>query len=159
MFNDPDGLLIGLVLASADPSQGGQAAPSAGSGEAVTWFEILGSDAVRTQRFYSELFGWTIDNSVFPGYAIANTGGHGIGGGVGGGVGSRWAIVYAAVADLDRTLDRAEELGGSRVVDAEVCALKLASREAQYGSADDIAMAAIRDPAGNLLGLSQKNAR
>src|SRR6266436_4046646 len=57
MFNDPDGLLVGLVKAAAGPSDGGEAAPSAGSGEAVTWFEILGSDAARTQRFYSELFG------------------------------------------------------------------------------------------------------
>ncbi len=156
MFNDPDGLLIGLVKASAGPSEGGEAAPSAGMGEAVTWFEILGSDPARTQRFYADLFGWTIDNTAFPGYATANTGGRGIQGGVGGGVGSVWAIVYAGVADLDQALDLAEQLGGSRVVDAEVTALKLASRKALYGSADDIEMAAIRDPAGNLLGIHQK---
>jgi predicted enzyme related to lactoylglutathione lyase len=159
MFNDPDGLLIGLVKAPAEPSEGGEAAPSAGSGEAVTWFEILGPDAARTQQFYSELFGWTIDNTVFPGYATAKTGtSRGIMGGVGGGVGSAWAIIYAAVSDLDEILDRVIELGGSRVNDQEVSALKLASRKALYGSADDIAMAVIRDPAGNPLGLFQKKA-
>ena len=160
MFSDPDGLLIGLVLAPAERSQGGQPAPSAGPGEAVTWFEILGSDAAATQRFYSELFGWTIDSSGFPGYATASTGtGRGISGGVGGGLGTRWAIIYAAVPDLDQALDRAVSLGGSRVDDQEVNALKLASRKALYGTADDIAMAAIRDPAGNLLGLHQKFTR
>jgi len=158
MFNDPDGLLIGLVRASDEPSES-EAAPSAGEGEAVTWFEILGADPARTQRFYTSLFGWTIDTTAFPRYATAITGGKGIQGGIGGGVSSRWAIVYAGVADLDETLDRAEELGGSRVIDAEVSELKLASRQALYGSADDIKMAAIADPAGNLLGLRQKSVR
>ncbi len=59
MFGDPDGLLVGLVRAPAGPSQGDEPAPSAGSGEAVTWFEVMGSDAARTQRFYADLFGWT----------------------------------------------------------------------------------------------------
>jgi uncharacterized protein len=154
MFNDPDGLLIGLLKAPAEPLDGG--VPSTGEGEPVTWFEILGSDPVRTQRFYADLFGWTVDNTTFAGYATANTGGRGIWGGIGGGVSTRWAIVYARVADLDQTLDLAEQLGGSRVVDAELSALKLASRKALYGTADDIKMAAIRDPAGNPLGIHQK---
>jgi uncharacterized protein len=160
MFNDPDGLLIGIVQAPADASEGSQPAPSAGSGEAVTWFEILGPDAARTHQFYSELFGWTIDDMAFPGYATAKTGtSRGIMGGVGGGVGSAWAIVYAAVTDLDQILDRVIKLGGSRAADQEVSALKLASRKALYGSSDDIKMAVIRDPAGNLLGLFEKTSK
>jgi uncharacterized protein len=150
MFSDPDGLLVGLMRSPGQP-------PSAGPGQAVTWFEILGSDAERSQRFYAELFGWTVDIDEYPGYRTADTGTErGISGGIGGGVGSRWAIVYAAVPALDQTLDRARQLGGSRVDDAEVSALKLAARTALYGAADDIAMAVIRDPAGNLLGLSEK---
>ena len=40
MFNDPDGLLIGLVK-SAGPSAGEQPpGPSAGAGEPVDWFEV-----------------------------------------------------------------------------------------------------------------------
>ena len=50
MFNDPDGLLIGLVRAPAEPAQGDGAALSAGPGAPVTWFEVMGSDAARTQR-------------------------------------------------------------------------------------------------------------
>ncbi|HET7018262.1 MAG TPA: VOC family protein [Streptosporangiaceae bacterium] len=160
MFNDPDELLIGLVQAPADAAQSDQPAPSAGSGEAITWFEILGSDAIRTQQFYSELFGWTIDSAAFPGYVTAMTGAdRGIQGGVGGGLEARWAIIYAAVRDLGKMLDRAVSLGGSRVNDQEVSALKLASRKALYGSSDDIQMAVIRDPAGNLLGLREKSAK
>src|SRR5215467_749185 len=44
MFNDPDGLLVGLVKA-AEPGQEGGPGPSSGSGEAVDWFEVLGSAA------------------------------------------------------------------------------------------------------------------
>jgi predicted enzyme related to lactoylglutathione lyase len=74
MFNDPDGLLVGLVRAAADPAQGDGPAPSAGSGVPVTWFEVMGSDAARTQQFYADLFGWTVDGPAFPGYATADTG-------------------------------------------------------------------------------------
>jgi uncharacterized protein len=159
MFNDPDGLLVGLVRAPAEPSPGGEPAPSAGSGEPVTWFEILGSDAARTQQFYGELFSWKVDNS-FPGYAMVDTGtGRGIQGGIGGGLRSRWAIVYAGVADVEQTLIRAEQLGGSRVTDPEVSALKNAARTALYGLADDIATGAFRDPAGNIFGISHKLTR
>src|SRR5215472_14316798 len=39
MFNDPDGLLVGLVQAAAEPARGEGPGPSAGSGAPVTWFE------------------------------------------------------------------------------------------------------------------------
>lgn len=159
-FTDPDGLLIGLVRAPAENSQDGEPTPTAGSGEPVTWFEILGSDPARTQQFYRELFGWKIDNSVFPDYATVDTGtSRGIKGGIGGGVQARWAIVYAGVADVDQTLSRVEKLGGSRLIDPEVSALKNASRAALYGSADDIETIAFRDPAGNIFGISHKAPR
>ncbi len=159
MFNDPDGLLIGLVKGTAEPSQPDEPVPSAGSGEPVTWFEILGSDAAATQQFYADLFGWTIDNSAYPDYATVKTGsGRGIQGGIGGGVRSRWAIVYAAVPDIDQTLRRVEKLGGSRLIDPQVSALKNAARTALYGSADDIDTVAFRDPVGNIFGIFHKAA-
>jgi uncharacterized protein len=159
MFNDPDGLLIGLVRAPAEQAQGDEPAPTAGPGAPVTWFEVMGSDAARTQRFYADLFGWTVDSSAFPGYAAADTGtGRGIQGGLGGGVGARWATIYARVADLDQTLSRVEKLGGSRISDPEVPALKNAARAALYGSADDSGMktGAFRDPAGNVFGVHHR---
>ena len=155
MFNDPDGLLIGLVRAPAEPAQGDGPAPSAGPGAPVTWFEVMGSDAARTQRFYADLFGWTVDNSVFPGYATADTGtDRGIQGGLGGGEESRWATIYAKVADVDQALSRAEKLGGSRISDPGVPALKAAARAALYGPTnDDMKNDAFRDPAGNVFGV------
>src|SRR6266516_3297232 len=45
MFNDPDGLLVGLVRAAAQPAQGTSQPRRPVSGAPVTWFEILGPDA------------------------------------------------------------------------------------------------------------------
>jgi predicted enzyme related to lactoylglutathione lyase len=143
MFNDPDGLLVGLVKA-ADPAQGEAPGPSAGTGEPVDWFEVLGSDSGRTQRFYTELFGWTVDgggSGAPPSYGMTATGaGHGIQGGLGSSTGPRWATIYASVADVEQTLAKAESLGGSRI----------------YGPMavdDHMQTGAFRDPAGNVFGV------
>jgi predicted enzyme related to lactoylglutathione lyase len=154
MFGDPDGLLVGLVRAAAEPARGDGPAPSAGPGASVTWFEVMGSDAARTQRFYADLFGWTV-GSDFPGYAPVDTGTRrGIQGGLVGGEESRWATIYAKVADVDRTLRRAERLGGSVISDPGVPALKAAARAALYGSAgESMKTGAFRDPAGNVFGV------
>jgi predicted enzyme related to lactoylglutathione lyase len=155
MFADPDGLLVGLVAPRA-----GAGAPSAGAGGPVTWFEILGADAARTQKFYADLFGWSVDGSAFPDYAVVDTGaGRGITGGIGGGVESRWAIVYVGVPDIDETLRNAEKLGGSRVPAPGAAALKNAARAALYGSAEDMSMGWVRDPLGNVVGLAHKAPR
>lgn len=155
MFGDPDGLLVGLVQADAGPSPAGVAAPSAGLGAPVTWFEVMGSDAARTQRFYADLFGWTVDSAAFPRYATVDTGaGRGIQGGLGGGEESRWATIYAKVDDVDQALGRVERLGGSRIADPGVPALKAAARAALYGSAGDtMKTGAFRDPSGNVFGI------
>ena len=90
---------------------------AAGEGAAVDWFEVLGSDAERTQRFYTELFGWTLNSDGFPGYRLVDTGaGHGIQGGLGAGDGTQqWATIYAKVPDVEQTLAKAAQLGGSRI--------------------------------------------
>jgi uncharacterized protein len=145
MFTDPDGLLVGLVK-SADPAQAqDQPGPSPGSGEPVDWFEVLGSDAEHTQRFYADLFGWTVDTTGFPGYGMTDTrAGRGIQGGLGAGE-QRWATIYASVADVEQTLAKAESLGGSRA----------------YGpmAVDDrMQTGAFRDPAGNMFGVYHRAA-
>ena len=114
----------------------------------------MGFDAARTQRFYAELFGWSVDSSAFPGYATADTGtGRGIMGGLGGGEESRWATIYAKVPDVDQAFSHAEKLGGSRISDPGVPALKAAARAALYGSAGGMKTGALRDPAGNVFGI------
>jgi uncharacterized protein len=142
MFNDPDGLLVGLVKSAPASEQGDAPAPSAGVGAAVDWFEVLGSDAGRTQRFYADLFGWAVDAGGVPGYRMVDTGaGRGIQGGLGAGdEGQRWATIYANVPDVEQALARAERLGGSRI----------------YGPLavdDHMQTGALRDPAGNVFGV------
>jgi uncharacterized protein len=137
MFDDPDGLLVGLVK-SEEPREGVPQGPSAGNGAPVDWFEVLGADARRTQAFYAELFGWKVGGG---GYGLVDTqAGRGIQGGLGAGGDARWATVYASVPDVERTLARAEQLGGGRV----------------YGPTavdDHTHTGAFRDPAGNVFGI------
>jgi predicted enzyme related to lactoylglutathione lyase len=137
LFEDPDGLLVGLVK-DEPPPDGAPVGPSAGDGAAVDWFEVLGADAGRSQAFYRELFGWTVGEGR---YGQVDTGvAGGIGGGIGAGGEVRWATVYASVADVEATLARAEALGGGRV----------------YGPRlvdDHMRTGALRDPAGNVVGV------
>jgi len=140
MFDDPDGLLVGLVKGEA-PQEGAPPGPSAGDGAPVDWFEVLGADAERTRAFYAELFGWKVNEADFPGYGLIDTGtGRGIQEGLGAGGDARWATIYASVADVELALARAEELGGTRV----------------YGpnAVDDhMETGAFRDPAGSVFGV------
>lgn len=137
-FVDPDGLQVGIVKA-AEPGTD-QPGPSAGDGAPVDWFEVLGSEASGTQRFYTELFGWSADNAGFPGYALVSGAGDGVGGGLGSGDEAQWATVYAKVPDVEAALAKAESLGGRRV----------------YGpnAVDDhMQTGALSDPAGNVFGV------
>jgi predicted enzyme related to lactoylglutathione lyase len=132
MLDDPDGLLVGVQqVGSLSGVAGG---PSAGDGAAVDWFEVLGSDAGRSQAFYAELFGWEVPSGAY-GQVSA-----GIGGGIGAGGEAGWATVYAAVGDVETTLGRAEGLGATR----------------EYGpnQVDDHTWTGLfRDPAGNPFGV------
>jgi predicted enzyme related to lactoylglutathione lyase len=133
MFDDPDGLLVGLTRAGATADAVSRP-PSDGDGAAVDWFEVLGSDAGRSQAFYRELFGWEVPEGAY-GQVTA-----GVGGGIGAGGDARWATVYASVADVEATLARAKALGGTR----------------EYGPKpvdDHTDTGAFRDPAGNLFGV------
>ncbi len=139
MFNDPDGNIVGII--NLGGTAGGP--PSEGDGVAVDWFEVLGSDAERTQRFYCDLFGWTVNEPGFPGYRLVDTrsGEGSIGGGLGvGGETGSWTTVYANVPDVEASLSKAEAMGGKRV----------------YGPNqvdDHMRTGALRDPAGNVFGV------
>lgn len=147
-FEDLDGLVIGLVLGPSDPEmaqpealqQGAALGPSAGSGTPVDWFEILGADQDRSQRFYAEVFGWQVSHGD-AGYRMVDTGSNrGIRGGIGAGQDGTWATVYANVPDVAAVLARAVELGGTR----------------EYGPLavdDHMQTGALRDPAGNVFGV------
>lgn len=146
LFEDLDGLLVGLVLAPAGSAgaapEAAEAAPGGAhaDGAPVDWFEVLGSDAARSQRFYAEIFGWQV-SPAGPGYGMVDTGtGRGIRGGIGAGDPSRWVTVYASVAEVPAALARATELGGARV-------------HGPVPVDDHMQTGALRDPAGNIVGV------
>ena len=84
----------------------------------VMWFEVLGTDGARLQKFYSGLFGWTFDVIEPIKYGVTDTGEtRGIRGGVGQtfpGV-RPWVTFYVETPDVSASLAEAVKLGG-RVV-------------------------------------------
>jgi predicted enzyme related to lactoylglutathione lyase len=117
MFMDPDGNVIGLV--QSDPSQQGPGV-SPGDNPPVDWFEILGPEPKRAWDFYTELFGWKVEDVSTGGfvYGQIDTGEEkGIRGGIGSSQDGKPTVnVYSAVDDVKKYLDRAESLGGKTKV-------------------------------------------
>lgn len=93
-------------------------------GNAVVHFEVIGKDGEKLQGFYSDLFGWEIDANNQMNYGMVprdgntNAQGAGIGGGIGPGRdGSEsWVTFYVETDDVEASLQKAESLGGSRVM-------------------------------------------
>jgi uncharacterized protein len=146
LFEDLDGLVVGLVLGAGDsgvPTAGQPEAPAAdpATGPAVDWFEIQGVSAVRSQRFYAEIFGWQVSTTAGVGYGMVDTGtNRGIRGGIGGGGPGPWVTVYASVPDVQAILAAAAQLGGSRV-------------HGPVTAAGQMETGVLQDPAGNMLGV------
>jgi predicted enzyme related to lactoylglutathione lyase len=96
-------------------------------GQPVVHFEILGKDAPKLTKYYSELFGWDIDSNNPMNYGMVaregnvNPDGIGIGGGIGpvpeGYEGH--VTIYIEVPDVEAALAKAESLGGKRVMGPE----------------------------------------
>ena len=82
----------------------------------VIHFEILGQDGEKSQKFYSDLFGWHIDANNPMKYGIVDTHAEGINGGVGASDGPNRVTVYVQVDDLQAYLDKAEGLGAKTVM-------------------------------------------
>jgi predicted enzyme related to lactoylglutathione lyase len=123
-------------------------------GQPVVHFEIIGPDPEKLRSYYRELFGWEFDTSGLVSAAVSeptnygfveqNTtdAGAGIPGGVGGGLGyvSR-ATFYVGVPDVEAALQRAERLGGIRV---------MGPKQAPTG----LVVGHFRDTEGNLIGVA-----
>jgi predicted enzyme related to lactoylglutathione lyase len=111
-------------------------------GAPIVHFEIMGGEGDQLERFYSALFGWSVDSNNPMKYGIVNTGGEGgINGGVGANEdGSRRVTVYAQVDNLQATLDQAEALGATTL---------LAPSDVPGGPR----LAMFTDPAGNVTGI------
>ncbi|WP_371781122.1 VOC family protein [Streptosporangium subroseum] len=90
-------------------------------GQPIAFFEVVSPDHQRAQTFYGELFDWQIaPDPAMGGYGLVETGAgeHAIGGGIGPSAqpGDTGVKIYVKVDDLDAYLDRAEALGGKRLV-------------------------------------------
>jgi uncharacterized protein len=118
-------------------------------GQAVVHFEVVGKDGEKLQRYYADLFGWNVnaDNPMQYGMVDAKdnrsmTGDNGIGGGIGQGPEGYEGHVtfYVAVPDVEKALQKAESLGGTRVMGPE-------------NLMDMVELGQFKDPEGNVIGL------
>jgi hypothetical protein len=113
----------------------------------VVHFEVAGKDGGELQRYYAELFDWKIDAGNPMNYGIVKGEDNpsevgSIGGGIGGTPDGSdpYVTFYVAVPDIEAALQKAESLGGTRVMGpAKVM--------------DEIELGQFRDPEGNLIGL------
>jgi uncharacterized protein len=118
-------------------------------GQAVVHFEVVGKDGEKLRNYYSELFGWNIDADNPMNYGMVARddnktadGNLGIGGGVGQGPAGYEGHVtfYVAVPDVEAALQKAESLGGRRIMGPE-------------NIMDMVELGQFKDPEGNLIGV------
>ena len=88
-------------------------------GRPIVHFDISGADISVTAEFYGELFGWRVGDEETEGYRLVATAEGSIGGGLmtsppGTPPG---VTIYVGVEDLEASLRRAEELGGTTIVE------------------------------------------
>src|SRR5439155_26995477 len=89
-------------------------------GAPVVHFEIITKNAKGIQSFYKGLFDWNIDANNPMEYGMVDTkAGKGISGGIGGPPDDTYPghfTIYVEVDDLQKTLDKVEQLGGKTVM-------------------------------------------
>jgi uncharacterized protein len=116
-------------------------------GNPVVHFEIGGREIGKSREFYEELFGWNIQVDEHA-YGMIDTESEvGIGGGLmqaPGGV-PPYVTFYVGVDDLEKYLERAEALGGKRLMGP--------TRVGEVG-----AFAMFIDPDGLMIGLFEESA-
>jgi uncharacterized protein len=121
----------------------------------VVHFEIIGKDASKLRIYYGELFGWQFDTSSPVAKEVSEPGnygfmdrnatpdGVGIPGGVGGGPAyDSHTIFYVRVPSVEAALQKAESLGGKRVMGPA------------KNPEGKLVIAHFTDPEGNLIGLA-----
>jgi predicted enzyme related to lactoylglutathione lyase len=119
-------------------------------GQPVVHFEVVGKDGAKLQEYYSELFGWEVDADNPMNYGMVSREGNlgrdgvGIGGGVGQGPEGYEGHVtfYIAVPDVEEALQKAENLGGKRVMGPE-------------DIMGQVVLGQFTDPEGHLVGVVQ----
>jgi predicted enzyme related to lactoylglutathione lyase len=85
----------------------------------VVWFEVMGKNGSKLQRFYTDLFDWKIDASNPMKYGMVEaTEGRGIPGGVGELGDQPWpkTTFYVSTTAINASLEAAGKLGGKTVM-------------------------------------------
>lgn len=85
----------------------------------VTWFEIIGKDGIKLQKFYADVFGWKLSPPVaaMGNYSMLDNAGKGINGGIGeGGGGPSRVTVYIEVDDPEAYLAKVTKAGGKTIM-------------------------------------------
>lgn len=112
--------------------------------EPVTWFEIMGKDSARLQKFYADLFNWKLSPPVkeMGNYSMLPDPkpGPGIAGGIG--EGDARMSIYIEVAEPQRFVDKAVATGARLIMPVT-----------EITPGTTIAM--LVDPAGNTFGLTK----
>jgi predicted enzyme related to lactoylglutathione lyase len=119
-------------------------------GHPVVHFEVIGKNGDALRSYYSSLFDWQFDTSNPMDYGVVNrddnltSEGVGIGGGVATGPDGYGGHVtfYVQVPDVEATLAKAEELGGTRTMGPETV----------MGT---MVLGMLTDPEGHVIGLIQ----
>jgi predicted enzyme related to lactoylglutathione lyase len=117
-------------------------------GQPVVHFEVIGKDGPTLQKYYADLFGWKVDANNPMHYGIVDgrdnpaPENRGIGGGIAGGPEGYEGHVtfYVAVEDIEEALQKAESLGGTRIMGPEKVM-------------DMIELGHFKDPEGHLIGV------
>ena len=114
------------------------------AGNRIIHFEVVGKDQAALQRFYSDLFGWKLDTSHPGGYGMSDVAETGVIVGIGSTPdGSSGHVTgYITVADIDATVAKATELGGSVVMP-------------KFSPDGNAQLALIKDFEGHVIGLTE----
>jgi predicted enzyme related to lactoylglutathione lyase len=111
----------------------------------VTWFEIIGKDAVGLQKFYKEIFDWKLSPPVpeMGMYSMLDHEGQGIAGGIGQTQSDQEpgrVTIYIQVDDPQKYLDKVGQAGGTTVMPVMTVT-------------EGVTIAMFKDPAGHIVGL------
>lgn len=125
------------------------------TGNPVVHFEIIGADPAALRDYYHDLFGWTYTHPAPVAEEVSDIGsyafvdrmttddGTGIPGGIGGGDAYQGrAMFYVGVPGVEQALQRAERLGGTRVLGPA------------RNDAGGVVVGHFTDPEGNLVGVA-----
>jgi uncharacterized protein len=119
-------------------------------GQPVVHFEVVGKDGEKLQSYYADLFDWEVNAENEMKYGLvdreanSNAEGIGLGGGIGQGPDGYEGHVtfYVEVPDVEAALQKAEALGGTRVMGPETIM-------------ESITLGQFKDPEGQVIGLTQ----